>query len=103
MWRLGVRIPRGAPNAQVRGSVARGSREAPDSGLIIPGAMRVAIDAVRPTSRERPARPLLMASMRDGDQDAGSCWAPRPLCGQAQQGGRPNRVDALTRVLDRRS
>src|SRR5215204_525307 len=50
---------------------SKGSREAPDSRLIIPAAMRVAIDAVRPTSRERPARPLLMASMRDGDQDAG--------------------------------
>ena len=73
---------------------SKGSREAPDSGLIIPGAMRVAIDAVRPTSRERPARPLLMASMRDGDQDAalmlGSQTAVRtsPTWWTPQQGGR---------------
>src|SRR6266511_5853720 len=38
--------------------------------------MRVAIDAARPTSRERPARLFLMASMRDGDQ--GGLAAPAP-------------------------
>src|SRR5215216_147248 len=58
--------------------------------------MRVAIDAVRPTSRERPARPVLMTSMRDGDQDAGLMLALPGLCAD-----KPNRVDASTRVLDR--
>jgi hypothetical protein len=59
--------------------------------------MRVAIDAVRPTSRS-DQRPFLMASMRDGDQDAGLMLALPDRCAD-----KPNRVDASTRVLDRRS
>jgi hypothetical protein len=50
--------------------------------------MRVAIDAVKPMSRERPARPFLMASMRDGDQDAGLVLRSQDRCAD-----KPNRVD----------
>jgi len=44
--RLGVGIPRGAPNRSSQ-VIEQGKQQTLDSGLIIPAVMRVAVDAVK--------------------------------------------------------